>query len=52
MIVAGTEAGVVRVGGALWAGFDEEAVEGVTASALEAVMGASLWMGMGGILQD
>lgn len=52
MVAAGTEAGVVRVGSG-FAGLEaEEAVEGVTPSGLAAVMGAFLWMGIGGMLKN
>jgi hypothetical protein len=45
VVVAGTEAGVVRVGGGFEVG-SEEAVLGVMPSGL---MGAFLWIGIGGI---
>ena len=40
----------MRVGGGL-ALSEEDAVEGVTPSAFAAVMGAFLWMGIGGIVR-
>ena len=48
VVVAGTEAGVVRVGGGLEELGSEEAVEGVMPSGL---MGAFLWIGIGGIVR-
>jgi len=40
VVVAGTWAGVVRVGGGFEVALSEEAVEGVTPSAFAAVVGA------------
>lgn len=54
VVVAGMEAGVVRVGGRLIAAESEDAVEGVTPSTFAGVigiMGASLCMGIGGIVE-
>jgi hypothetical protein len=47
VVVAGTEAGTVRVGGGAESGLSE-AVLGVMPSGF---MGAFLWIGMGGIVQ-
>ena len=52
VVVAGLEAGIVRVGGGFEGGLLDSVVEGVIPSGLAAVggrMGSSLWRRIGGI---
>jgi hypothetical protein len=50
VVVAGTDAGVVRVGGGFSVAGLEDAVEGVVPSGFTGAMGAFLWIGIGGIV--